>query len=160
MVLPQHGAVSIDIYRIGGTRMKEKKDPTTLEAFFSLSFFYFSFSVTRAFSLSIKGEAGHHKEGGDLNARTRHEHTAERRASSQHHSLIPPETWDPLPLSPVCNPYYKPSVGNTSSSELDIGTLRPNQYKPLCPPSTPSKPDAQIQIYSSVVENINSWRTR
>ena len=39
------------IYRIDGTRMKEKKDPATLEAFFSLSlsFFSFSSSVTRAF---------------------------------------------------------------------------------------------------------------
>ena len=38
--------------------MKEKKDPTTLKTF-SLSFFYFSSSVTRAFSSPIKGEAGH-----------------------------------------------------------------------------------------------------
>ena len=67
-------------------------------------------------------------------------------------SLLPPETWDPLPLSPVCNPYCKPSADNTSSSELDVGTFRPNQYKPLCPPSTPSKPDAQIQIYSLVIQ--------
>ena len=65
-------------------------------------------------------------------------------------SLLPLETWDPLPLSPVCNPYCKPSTGNTSSSELDVGTFRPNQYKPLCPLSTPSEPDTQIQIYSSV----------
>ena len=64
---------------------------------------------------------------------------------------LPPETWDPLPLSPVCNPYCKPSAGNTSSNELDKGTFRPNQYKPFCLPSTPSEPDAQIQIYSSVV---------
>ena len=38
--------------------MKEKKDPTILEAFFSLSFFSFSSSVTRAFPSPIKGEAG------------------------------------------------------------------------------------------------------
>ena len=43
--------------------MKEKKDLATLEAFLSLSFFYFSFSVTRAFPSSIKGEAGHLIEG-------------------------------------------------------------------------------------------------
>ena len=66
-------------------------------------------------------------------------------------SLFPPETWDPLPLSPVCNPYCKPSAGNMSSSELDIGTFCLNQYKPLCPLSTPSELDVQIQIYSSVV---------
>ena len=38
--------------------MKEKKDPTTLEAFFSISFFSFSSSVTYAFPLPIKGEVG------------------------------------------------------------------------------------------------------
>ena len=65
------------------TRMKEKKNPATLEAFFSLSFFYFSSSVTRAFPSSIKREVGHPKEG-DLNIRARHEHTAEWQASSQH----------------------------------------------------------------------------
>ena len=47
--------------------MKEK-DPATLEAFFSLSFFYFSSSVTHAFPSSIKGEAGCPMEG-DLNTR-------------------------------------------------------------------------------------------
>ena len=66
-------------------------------------------------------------------------------------SLLPPETWDSLPLSLVCNPYCKPSAGKTSSSELDVGTFCPNQYKPLCPLSTPFELDAQIQIYSSVV---------
>ena len=43
--------------------MKEKKDPATLEVFFSLSFFSFSFSVTRAFPSPIKGEAGHLMKG-------------------------------------------------------------------------------------------------
>ena len=43
--------------------MKEKKDPTILEAFFSLSFFYFSSAVTRAFPSPIKGEAGHPMKG-------------------------------------------------------------------------------------------------
>ena len=57
----------VDIYRIGGTRMKEKKDPATLEAFFSLSFFYFSSSVTRTFPSSIKGEAGHLMDGAGKN---------------------------------------------------------------------------------------------
>ena len=31
-----------------------------------------------------------------------------------------------------------------SSSRLDVATFRPNQYKFLCPPSTPSKPDTQL----------------
>ena len=46
------------------TYMKEKKDPVTLEAFFSLSFFSFSSSVTRAFPSLIKGEAERPTLGG------------------------------------------------------------------------------------------------
>ena len=61
-------------------------------------------------------------------------------------SLLPPETWDPLPLSSVCNPYCKPSVGNTSSGKLDIGTFHLNQYKPLCPPSTPPSPTRKYKF--------------
>ena len=57
-------------------------------------------------------------------------------------SLLPLETWDHFPLSPICNPYYKPSAGNTSSSKLDVGMFCLNQYKLLCPPSTPSELDA------------------
>ena len=37
---------------------EEKKDPATLEAFFSLSFFYFSSFATHIFPSPIKGEAG------------------------------------------------------------------------------------------------------
>ena len=132
-----------------------EKDPATLEAFFSLSFFYFSSSVTRAFPSSIKGEAGHLMEGGKKHEVRTQEHDTStwlsgKRALSTR-SLLSPETWDPLPLSPVCNPYCKPSAGNTSSSELDVGIFRSNQIKLLCPLSTPSEQDAQIQIYSSVV---------
>ena len=68
--------------------MKEKKDPATLEAFFSLSFFSFSSSVTRVFPSPIKGEAGRPMKRkiwiGELDTRARHEHMAERQASSQH----------------------------------------------------------------------------
>ena len=39
--MAHHGAVSVDIYRVGGTRMKEKKGPAILKAFGSLSFFSF-----------------------------------------------------------------------------------------------------------------------
>ena len=53
--------------------MKEKKDPATLEAFFSLSFFSFFFSVTHVFPSPIKGEAGRPMKGdlniGDLDTR-------------------------------------------------------------------------------------------
>ena len=54
--------------------MKEK-DTATLEAFFSLSFFYFFSSVTRAFPLSIKGKAGRLMEGDERrrkNMRSKH----------------------------------------------------------------------------------------
>ena len=108
--------------------MKEKKDPATLEAFFSLSFFSFSSSVTHAFPSPIKGEAGHPMKGGDggLDIRAQHEHTAERQASSQH--PFSPSTRDlgSSPPLPVCNPYYKPSADNTTNSELYIGTFCPN----------------------------------
>ena len=46
--------------------MKEKKDPATLEAFFSLSFFSFSSYVTCAFPLPIKGDAGRPMKEGIL----------------------------------------------------------------------------------------------
>ena len=133
--------------------MKEK-DPAVLAAFFSLSlsFFSFSFVVTHAFPSPIKGEAGHPMKGDEIKTQ---EHDTSMQLSGKRAlstcSLLPPETWDPLPLSPICNPYCKPTIGNTSSSELDVGTFRLNQYKLLCPPSTPSVPDAQTQIYSSVV---------
>ena len=54
--------------------MKEKKDLATLEAFFSLSFFYFSSSVTRAFPSSIKGEAVRPMEGDMKNKSTTRAH--------------------------------------------------------------------------------------
>ena len=66
-MMPAHGASDEQgrdmepslLTSTGGTRMKEKKDPATLEAFFSLSFFSFSSSVTRAFPSPIKEKAGH-----------------------------------------------------------------------------------------------------
>ena len=73
--------------------MKEKKDPAILKAFFSLlslSLLFFSFFsvVTRSFPSPIKGEAGRPMKKkiwiGELDIRARHEHTAERQASSQH----------------------------------------------------------------------------
>ena len=117
-----------------------------------LSFFSFSSTITHAFPWPIKGKAGrpmkgidpdpHKNEPRDKNTRAPHEHTAKQRSSSQHpFTSSTRDLGSFLSLLPVCNPYCKPSVGNTSSSELDVGTFRPNQYKPLCPPSTPSEPD-------------------
>ena len=96
--------------------MKEKKDPTTLEAFFSFSFFSISSSVTYAFISPIKGEVGRPMKGEIWTQ----EHDMSTQLSSKRalstHSLLPPETWDPLPLSPVCNPYCKPSAGNRAAA--------------------------------------------
>ena len=133
------------------TRMK-KKDLAILEAFFSLSLVLLLFlRYNPCFPFAYKRGSRMPHEGGILIQ----EHDTSTRLSDKRalstHSFLPPETWDPFPLSPVCNPYYKPSAGTTSSSKLDVGTFCPKQYKPLCPPSTPSEPNAQIQIYSSVV---------
>ena len=64
--------------------MKDKKDPATLEAFFSFSFFSFSSYVTCAFPSPIKEEVGHPMLGDQKNKRAQHEHMAERQSSSQH----------------------------------------------------------------------------
>jgi hypothetical protein len=52
----------------------------------------------------------------------------------------PTETWEPIPLSTVCNPTTNLSVSNTSRSPLDLGTFRPNQYIFSCSLCTPSDP--------------------
>ena len=41
----------------------KRKDPVILEAFFSLSFFSFSSTITCVFPSPIKGEAGHPMKG-------------------------------------------------------------------------------------------------
>ena len=144
--------------------MKEKMDPAILKAFFfSLSLSspslsrssLFSSAVIHAFPSPIKGEEGRPmKWGPDHEIKTQEHDTSTRLSGNRAlstRSLLPPETLYYFSLSPVCNPYCKPSACNTSSSELNVGTFRPSQYKPLYPPNTPSEPDAQIQIYWSVV---------
>ena len=61
--------------------MKEKKDPTILEAFFSLSFFSFSSIVTHAFPCPIKEEVGHPMKGPNHEIKTQ-EHDTNTRLSS------------------------------------------------------------------------------
>ena len=58
--------------------------------------------------------------------------TSTRLSSNRALSTRSLETWNPFPLSPVCNPYYKLfSASNMSSSHgLDVGAFCPNQYKP------------------------------
>ena len=133
--------------------MKEKKDPTTLKVFFSLCLVPLLFLCCNpCFLLAYKrGSKAPHE--GEIEIRTRlnheiktQEHDTNTRLRGDRalstRSLLPSETWDPLPLLPVCNPYCKPSVGNTSSSKLDVGMFCPNQYKSMCPSSTPSELDA------------------
>ena len=120
--------------------MKEK-DLAILEAFFSLVLLLFLRYNPRLPFTYKRGSRAPHEKGIKTQEHDTSTRLSDKRALSTR-SLLPSETWDPLPLSPVCNPYCKPSVGNTSSSELDVGMFRPNQYKSLCPPSTPSEPDA------------------
>ena len=61
----RRGAVPVDIYRVGGTRMKDKKDLAIMKAFGSLLFFSFLFAVTRAFPYPIKEKAGRLTKGID-----------------------------------------------------------------------------------------------
>ena len=104
--------------------MNEKKDPTTMEAFFSLVLLIFLLCNPR-FPFAYKRESRAPHERGDLDTRARHEHMAERQASSQH--PFTSSTRDlGSSLSPVCNPYCKPSADNMSSSELDVGTFHSN----------------------------------
>jgi hypothetical protein len=50
-----------------------------------------------------------------------------------HSQPQPTETWELVPLSIVCNPYYKLSASNTGcSSQLDVGTFRSNQCISSC----------------------------
>ena len=62
--------------------MKEKKDPTTLEAFFSLSSFSFSSSITRVFPSPIKGKAGRPYQEADYEIKIQEHGTSIRLSSN------------------------------------------------------------------------------
>ena len=59
----RRGAIPITICIVGGTRTKEKKGPTVLEAFLSLPLLPLSLCVTCSSPSSIKGEAGRSRRG-------------------------------------------------------------------------------------------------
>jgi hypothetical protein len=85
---------------------------------FSLSSIPLSLSLSRvpqAFPLIYKRESWAPLHG-------------EKRKSDFKHTQLTSfiETWDILPLSPVCNPYCKHRAGNMSSIALDVWTFCPN----------------------------------
>ena len=97
----------------------------------------FSPVVTRAFPWPIKGKAGHPIKGHRTTSDQRPlasnlEHIAEQQLSSRYPFVLSTKDMGPVPLSPVCNPYYELfSASNMSNSnELNVGTFCPNQYKP------------------------------
>jgi hypothetical protein len=90
---------------------------------FILSYFHlFTMNVTRALSLeAIKGGQGPHL--GTL----KKQHT---RTSPEQNTRTSPskETWDPLPLSKACNPYYEHSGARQQEQQqnpLDVGSFMP-----------------------------------
>ena len=110
-----------------GPARRRRRTRRSRSLLLSLSFFSFSSAVTHAFPSPIKREAGRPMKGERIETQ---EHGTSTRLSGNRafstHSLLPPETGNHFPLSSVCNPYCKPSAGNMSSSELDVGTFRPN----------------------------------
>ena len=76
--------------------MKEKKDPTALEAFF------FFLSVTCPFPFTYKRESMTLQEERQLTSTG-----LNKLSKAQLHSIFSPETWELLPLLSICNPYYK-----------------------------------------------------
>ena len=137
-----------------------------MKDFFCLWFSSFLPSVIPALSWPIKGKAGHPTKGIDSPYHISHhitaeplasnlEHIAEQRPSSRHLFDLSIRDLRPIPLSPVCNPYYELfSANNTSSShELDVGALCPNQYKSCVflahhPGQTHNNTNLLISVYS------------
>jgi hypothetical protein len=102
---------------------------------FSLSsfshFHLFIMNVTRALSLeTLKGEAGAtSRDDGEDEETTHNTHTHTLLAKTSTHTHHPSkETWDPLPLSKACNPYYRHSGARQHEQQqnpLDIGPFMP-----------------------------------
>ena len=150
------GAVPVTACHVSGARTEEKEDPASLQDFLCLWFSSFLPSIIPALPWPIKGKAGHPTKGIDSPQHISHyimteplvsnlEHIVEQKPSSQHPFDLSIRDLGPIPLSPICNPYYELfSYNNMSSShELDVGTFCLNQYKPCVFFSTPSGPDAQ-----------------
>ena len=97
----------------------------------------FSPIVTHAFPWPIKGKAGRpikgHRTASDQRPLGSNlEHIAEQQLSSRYPFVLSTRDLGPVPILPICNPYYELSSASnmSSSNELDVGTFCPNQYKP------------------------------
>ena len=78
----------------------------TLEAFFLLAFLSLSLSLSLSFSRVTCAFPFNYKRGSRTPTNGSRLKGTEFN-QTQLHSILPSETWDLLPLSPVCNPYYK-----------------------------------------------------
>ena len=152
----QRGDTPGTVYCVSTTGSEEKEDPAPSKDLLCLWFFFFLPSVILASPWSIKGKAGHPTKGMNrFNTPRISSHIAEQQPSSQrpfNHSI---RDLGPVPLSPICTPYYEPfSANNTSSNhELDVGTFCPNQYKPCVilahhPAQTRNNTNLLVGVYS------------
>ena len=135
-----------------GSAQRKRKTRRPWRTSLASGFFSFLPFVIPALPWPIKGKAGHPTKGMDSSQHIiaeplalNLEQLAKQRPSSRHLFDLSIRDLGSVPLLPVCNPYYELfSANNTSNNhELDVGTFRPNQYKPCVFFSTLSRPDAQ-----------------
>jgi hypothetical protein len=96
--------------------------------FHSFRFYPFTTNVTRALPLeAIKGEVGATSKGGDQ-AATDRVHLNRNHTSRFHAPPLTKKTWDPLPFSKACNPYYEHSGARQHEPQrnpLDVEPFMP-----------------------------------
>ena len=141
------------IYRVSGTHAKRRMAHPR-EPYFSFFFPSSLLSVSGILFLPlVYKREGRHRSEREINQ------PIDLAVEASSNRTI--ETWELLPLSSVCNPYYKLSAGNTSSSKLDVGTFDLNQYNPCVLLAHHLGQTCNIQIYSLVLtRNTDSWRAR
>ena len=112
---------------------KGKERPSDPKGFPLSLIFLFSTVVTHTFPWPIKGKAWHpikgHRTTSDQKPLALNlEYIAEQRPSSRYPFALSTRDLGPVPLSPICNPYYKLFCASNMSSrhKLDVGTFCPN----------------------------------